>query len=273
MPNPLLAYFITFTCYGTWLHGDDRGSVDGDHNAPGMPTLCPNAKRRACEQSNLKERPYSLDAQRRQVILDALCEIAQRKGWTLHAAHVRSTHVHIVVTAVGTPERVMNDLKTAASRQLNRGFPAEKNRKRWTRHGSTLYLWTEQAVNEKVHYVLDGLKAVAGEHDLGGGIVWRYQDANNYYVVRMNPLEDNYRVYKVVAGKRTQLDTKEDVKVASGTWHRLKIKMIGDHIECYLDGKKLLDARDGTFQGAGQVGLWSKADAQTYFDEAIVRRP
>jgi hypothetical protein len=113
-------------------------------------------------------------------------------------------------------------------------------------------------------------KAVRGKNDQGGGLVWRYQDANNYYIARMNPLEDNYRVYKVVGGRRIQLGTKEDVKVPAGEWHRLKVKMVGDHIECFLDGKKLLDVRDDTFQGAGAVGLWSKSDAQTYFDDFAV---
>jgi Domain of Unknown Function (DUF1080) len=115
-------------------------------------------------------------------------------------------------------------------------------------------------------------KAVRGKRDQGGGIVWRYQDASNYYVARMNPLEDNYRVYKVVGSKRIQLGTKEDLKVPVGEWHTLKVKMVGDHIECFLDGKKLLDVRDDTIQKAGQVGLWTKADAQTYFDNFAVIR-
>ena len=110
-------------------------------------------------------------------------------------------------------------------------------------------------------------KAIRGQKDQGGGLVWRYQDANNYYIARMNPLEDNYRVYKVVAGKRTQLETtKDDVKVPANEWHTLKIKMTGDQIECYLDDKKHLSAKDDTFAKAGKVGLRTKADAQTYFD-------
>jgi hypothetical protein len=113
-------------------------------------------------------------------------------------------------------------------------------------------------------------KAVRGKNDRGGGIVWRYQDADNYYIARMNPLEDNYRVYKVVKGRRIQLGTREGIKIPAGEWHRLKVKMAGDHIECFLDGKKLLDVRDDTFQEAGKVGLWSKSDAQSYFDEFVV---
>jgi hypothetical protein len=114
-------------------------------------------------------------------------------------------------------------------------------------------------------------KAVKGKKDQGGGIVWRYQDNNNYYIARMNPLEDNYRVYKVIAGKRMQLETREGLKVPVGEWHTLKIKQVGARIECYLDGKKQLEARDDTIPRAGKVGLWSKADAQTRFDSFQVR--
>src|SRR5262245_3679968 len=115
-----LACFITFTCYGTWLHGDERGSVDDEHNDPETPVLPPDPSRRAREQVALAESPYCLDVARRQVTLDAVCEIARRKGRALQAAHVRSNHVHLVVTADGPPERVMNDFKTAASRRLNK---------------------------------------------------------------------------------------------------------------------------------------------------------
>jgi hypothetical protein len=110
-------------------------------------------------------------------------------------------------------------------------------------------------------------KAVRGELDQGGGIVWRYQDNNHYYVARMNPLENNYRLYKVEAGKRVQLASQAGLKVPAGEWHTLRIRMTGDHIECYLDDRKLLDARDATIKAAGKVGLWTKADAQSHFDD------
>lgn len=113
-------------------------------------------------------------------------------------------------------------------------------------------------------------KPKQGKKDQGGGIVWRYADASNYYVARYNPLEDNARLYKVVGGKRVQLATREDLKVSAGEWHKLTIKMTDDQIECHLDGKKVLEAKDDTFQAAGQVGLWSKADAQTSFDQFSV---
>ena len=113
-------------------------------------------------------------------------------------------------------------------------------------------------------------KAIKGKLDQGGGIVWRYKDANNYYIARMNPLEDNFRVYKTVNGKRIQLAAKEELKVPVGEWHRMKIEHKGDHIECYLDGKQYLDVKDDTFKEAGKIGLWSKADAQSYFDDLTV---
>jgi hypothetical protein len=131
-------------------------------------------------------------------------------------------------------------------------------------------LCVSEASSYKDLEVSVAFKAVKGAKDLGGGIVWRYQDTNNYYIARMNPLEDNYRVYKVVDGKRIQLATKEDLKVPVNTWHTLTIKMMGDQIECALDGKKLLDAKDDTFAKAGKIGLWTKADAQTYFDDLKV---
>jgi Domain of Unknown Function (DUF1080) len=109
-------------------------------------------------------------------------------------------------------------------------------------------------------------KAMRGKEDQGGGIVWRYQDGDNYYLARMNPLEDNYRVYKVVHGKRTQLGTREGLKIPAGEWHTLRIQMQGDRIQCALDGETMLDVRDHTFPKSGKTGLWTKSDAQTHFD-------
>ncbi|WP_435011600.1 hypothetical protein P12x_002916 [Tundrisphaera lichenicola] len=110
------------------------------------------------------------------------------------------------------------------------------------------------------------LSAFAGLDDRGGGVVWRAKDAKNYYVARYNHLEDNFRVYKVVDGKRSPELQNADIKHHDG-WTKLRVTMKGDRIECYLDGKKYLEVRDDTFPGAGKVGLWSKADARTLFDD------
>ena len=114
------------------------------------------------------------------------------------------------------------------------------------------------------------LKAVAGELDQGGGLIWRAKDKNNYYVARYNPLEDNYRVYKVQGGKRTMFKN-ADIPHTPG-WHILRVTMQGEHIECFYDGKKYLDCSDSTFPEAGMIGLWSKADAQSYFDDLTLIR-
>lgn len=113
-------------------------------------------------------------------------------------------------------------------------------------------------------------KANKGANDQGGGIVWRYQDANNYYVARMNPLENNYRLYHVIDGTRTQFAGKEELKVPGGEWHTLTIKHVGAAIECSLDGKKHIEAMDSKITKAGKIGLWTKADAQTSFDDVHV---
>ncbi len=112
-------------------------------------------------------------------------------------------------------------------------------------------------------------KAMAGKEDQGGGPVWRYKDANNYYIARMNPLEDNFRVYKVQGGKRTELGS-ADVKAAAGTWHTIRIEHTGDRIQCSLNGKLYLEVKDSTFPDSGKIGLWSKADAQTRFASIAV---
>ncbi|MGE5756842.1 MAG: hypothetical protein ACM35G_14195 [Planctomycetaceae bacterium] len=109
------------------------------------------------------------------------------------------------------------------------------------------------------------MKAIAGEHDQGGGLVWRAKDAKNYYLARSNPLEDNYRLYKVVDGKRVLLRG-ADIPHTGG-WHTLRVTMKGDHIACYYDGEGALEARDSTFPEAGKIGLWSKADARSQFDD------
>lgn len=90
------------------------------------------------------------------------------------------------------------------------------------------------------------MKAVSGEEDQGGGLVWRAKDASNYYIARYNPLEDNYRVYKVVDGRRSELQS-ATIKHTDG-WHTLRIEMIGDHIQCYYDGQRKLDVKDSTFK-------------------------
>ena len=134
--------------------------------------------------------------------------------------------------------------------------------------GSTFNLILVSGTNSKNVDISVKMKAVAGKEDQGGGLVWRAMDSNNYYVARYNPLEDNYRVYKVEQGRRIQLQN-ADIKHSAG-WHTLRVTMEGDHIQCYYDGGKYLDAKDSTFQAAGKIGLWTKADAQSHFDDLTI---
>lgn len=108
-------------------------------------------------------------------------------------------------------------------------------------------------------------KAIKGEQDQGGGPIWRYQDQNNYYIARANPLENNFRVYKVVNGDRTQLSS-ANVEIVSGKWHTIKIINIGDKIQLFYNGEFYLEVQDSTFK-QGRIGLWTKADAVTAFDD------
>lgn len=100
--------------------------------------------------------PYGLDTSRRETVLASLRERCSEHGWNLLAAHARTTHVHVVVEAEAQPERVMNDLKSYASRCLNRTGLDEPTRKRWARHGSTRWLWEPDSVSAAIDYVVEG---------------------------------------------------------------------------------------------------------------------
>ena len=169
MPSSPLAYFITFTTYGTWLHGRAPGSVDRFHNEVGTPFLPPDEERERAERDGLAEPPYLLDEARREIVLQTILEVARHRGWTLWAVHVRSNHVHIVVTADARPEKVMSDFKAYASRRLREQFDEPGDRTRWTQHGSTLYLWSDEQVGAKVEYIYGKHSgAVVVEHALRG---------------------------------------------------------------------------------------------------------
>ena len=160
-----LAYFITFTTYGTWLHGTDKGmgSVDQEHNAYGTPYVEADAARVQSERDAMTQPPYVLDAPRRTIACDAIVAIARDKEWSLLAAHVRSNHVHVVIAAEREPGRLMSDLKARASRELTLAGYESTQRKRWTRHGSTLYLFDSAVVAQKIHYTL---------HEQGAPMAW-----------------------------------------------------------------------------------------------------
>jgi hypothetical protein len=113
-------------------------------------------------------------------------------------------------------------------------------------------------------------KPISGKVDRACGLVFRLRDANNYYLTRANALEDNVRLYYVKDGHRQQIATYGG-KVGSDAWHDLRAVARGDHFEVYWDGKKVLDHHDATFSEGGMVGVWTKADSVTYFDDLRVR--
>jgi len=113
-------------------------------------------------------------------------------------------------------------------------------------------------------------KAVAGNVDRAGGLVFRLKDANNYYVVRANALEDNYRLYRVVAGRRQQF-AGANLRVTSKQWHTLRVEVAGSQIKCYYDGELKITASDETFKGPGKVGVWTKADSVIHFDDLTIQ--
>jgi REP element-mobilizing transposase RayT len=115
----------------------------------------PDAARLAAEQRRMEQPPYVMDAVRREVVLASLRERCSAQQWRLLAAHVRTTHVHIVVEGDSRPERIMNDLKSYASRCLNRESLDDPKRKRWARHGSTRWLWKSENVSAAIRYVVD----------------------------------------------------------------------------------------------------------------------
>jgi len=112
-------------------------------------------------------------------------------------------------------------------------------------------------------------KPVAGHVDQAGGIAVRVLDGDNYYVVRANALEDNVRFYRVVKGRRQEIDG-VNTKVTTGEWHSLGLIAQGDHVTIKFDGKTLFTTSDKTFPGAGKVALWTKADSVTRFDQIAI---
>ena len=117
-------------------------------------------------------------------------------------------------------------------------------------------------------------KAVAGSQDRAAGVVWRAKDANNYYVTRANALEDNVVLYKTVSGVRSPLDIVGrrggygiETSVPAHVWHSLRVDFKGSRFSVSFNGKQVFEVEDATFSDAGKIGLWTKADSVTLFDE------
>lgn len=135
--------------------------------------------------------------------------------------------------------------------------------------GQTYNLALLEATSLRDGAVAVSVRAHSGHQDRGGGLVFRARDADHYYVARWNPLENNVRFYVVQGGTRTPLG-RTDVELDPEVWHRLEVLFAGDRFELLVDERSVLTVSDSTFPGPGKVGLWTKADAATWFDDLYV---
>lgn len=145
-----IGYFITFTTYGTWLHGDDRGS--NSRNPSGR--LSPNPRLERSDERQLLHDPVKLNAEQRECVRLAIEGVCRHRRWHAHVVEVRSNHVHVVVQAAGVePRRVMNDFKAWSTRRLREAGLVDESKKVWTRGGSGRYLWDDGDVQDACAYV------------------------------------------------------------------------------------------------------------------------
>ena len=155
--NIPLGYLLTFRTYGTWLHGDERGSTDRYHNRYKTPHLSPSELRQSHDRRLLKSEPLLLNDRQRGTVESAVREVCDHRRWALHALNVRTNHVHVVFGIGSTdPSRALNDLKAYATRSLRReGLWCERHSP-WADRGSKRYLWNHRSLGLAVDYVLNG---------------------------------------------------------------------------------------------------------------------
>ncbi len=152
-----LGYLITFRCYGTWLHGDERGSIDRFHKRYKSPYLPRSDRRHERNQRELKSEPCVLDAELRQIVDTAVREVCDVRQWVLHALNVRTNHVHLVVSIGNTkPGRALNTFKAYATRLMRRNGNWRETHSPWSDKGSQRYLWNKRSLALAIDYVLNG---------------------------------------------------------------------------------------------------------------------
>jgi REP element-mobilizing transposase RayT len=149
-----LAYLLTFRCYGTWLHGDLRGSMDRKHNVYSTPKIPASRRFEKSDQTQLKYPQTTLGPRQRTIVDKAVRAVCDYRRYVLHALNVRTNHVHCVVTAISKPEPVLAAFKSYSTRALRSAALIGTNQKPWARHGSTIYLWKERDVAKAIEYVM-----------------------------------------------------------------------------------------------------------------------
>lgn len=153
--DPILGYLLTWTCYGTRLHGDARGTVDRSHNGYGEPRLPASGLRVAFDAMRLAAPPFYLDAPRRHAVEQAIRRTCALQGWELFAVNVRTNHVHVVVRSPELPDRVMSSLKAWTTRGMAEKGLVDPGARVWTRGGSRRLLWTPARLEAAIDYVLN----------------------------------------------------------------------------------------------------------------------
>ncbi len=153
-PSGPVAYFITFRTYGTWLHGDERGSSDRKYaNVPGTPVIAASRNRQRWEQKQMQHPAVWLNSIQREIIDRTIREVIEYNQWLLHALSIQKNHVHVVVTAHKLPEAALNSFKAWCTRRMREAGYISKNVKPWSRHGSTRWVWTESDLKNVCMYV------------------------------------------------------------------------------------------------------------------------
>src|SRR6185436_911811 len=161
-----IGFLITFRTYGTWLHGDARGSTDRCHHMYNSPHIPRNDRWRVHNQRQLVSTPLILNPTQRDTVASALREVCDHRGWTLHALNARTNHIHAVVS-IGPikPERALNAFKTYSTRRLREKGQWVKPHSPWADKGSNRYLWTERSLGLAIDYVLYGQDDVPPDLD------------------------------------------------------------------------------------------------------------
>ena len=151
-----VGYLITFRCYGTWLHGDERGSVDRHHRAYGTPGLPASELRRQHDRDLLKQPPVALNSSQRPIVESAIRETCTIRRWQLWTVNVRTNHVHAVVTAQKKPEAILSAFKANATRAMRDTGCWASELSPWEFRGSKKYLWSEKQLADAITYVETG---------------------------------------------------------------------------------------------------------------------
>lgn len=152
-----MAYLITIRTYGTWLPGDERGSIDRNHSVYRGPRVTPNPILEQQARAKLKSKPFVLDAARRQAVEDAIIEVCEQRGWFLRALNVRTNHGHSVVSiGIVKPKLALNAFKAYGTRKLRERGLWTYEHSPWAERGSKRWLWTETSVYNACDYVING---------------------------------------------------------------------------------------------------------------------